>query len=100
MKRRFVILDRDGTLIYERRYLSDPYQVELLPGIGNSLRKLRELGMGLIVVTNQSAVGRKYITSTRLDEIHARLKDLLLIENITLDGIYVCPHVPEDLCAC
>ena len=56
--RRFAILDRDGTLIVERHYLADPEQVELLPGAAGGLRQLAEMGLGLVVVTNQSGIGR------------------------------------------
>ena len=56
-RRRFVALDRDGTIIAERQYLSSPDEVELLPGAGSGLRAMRELGLGLVIVTNQSAVG-------------------------------------------
>src|SRR5271166_4576848 len=97
---RFVALDRDGTIIVERQYLSDPEAVELLPGAAAGLRTMRNLGLGLVVVTNQSAVGRGYFDLARLDEIHGRLRELLAGEDVTIDGIYVCPHTPEDGCRC
>ncbi|MCI0461149.1 MAG: HAD family hydrolase [Gemmataceae bacterium] len=100
MSRRFVVLDRDGTLIVERHYLSDPGQVELLPGVAAGLSRLRDLGLGLVVVTNQSGVGRGYFDEARLDLIHQRLTDLLHVEGVRLDGIYSCPHRPEDGCEC
>jgi D-glycero-D-manno-heptose 1,7-bisphosphate phosphatase len=98
--RRFVVLDRDGTLIVERNYLSDPNDVELLSGVGIGLRRMRDLGLGLVIVTNQSGVGRGYFNMARLDQIHKRLTDLLRQEDVVLDGIYCCPHVPEDHCLC
>jgi D-glycero-D-manno-heptose 1,7-bisphosphate phosphatase len=98
--RRFVLLDRDGTVIVERHYLSDPAEVQLLPGTAAGLRKMREMGLGLVVITNQSAVGRGIIDERRLDQIHARMCELLQEEGIFLDGIYFCPHLPEDNCAC
>ena len=52
-RRRFALLDRDGTLIVERHYLADPAGVELLPGVPEALRRLSELGLGLLVLTNQ-----------------------------------------------
>jgi histidinol-phosphate phosphatase family protein len=100
MRRRFVVLDRDGTIIAEREYLSDPAQVELLPNAARGLRRMRELGLGLIIVTNQSGVGRGYFTLQRVVEVHARMLELLKAEGVELDGIYVCPHTPEDNCAC
>lgn len=98
--RRFVLLDRDGTVIVERHYLSDPAEVQLLPGTAVGLRKMREMGLGLAVITNQSAVGRGFIDERRLDQIHARMCELLQEESIFLDGIYFCPHLPEDNCDC
>ncbi len=97
---RFVVLDRDGTIIVERQYLSAPEQVELLPGAGTGLRAMRDLGLGLVIVTNQSAVGRGYFDIARLDEIHGRLRELLAAEGVEIDGIYICPHTPEDGCGC
>ena len=99
-RRRFVVLDRDGTIVVERHYLSDPGQVELIPGVAAGLRQLSEMGLGLVVITNQSAVGREFFDRARLDLIHQRLCELLNAEGVHLDSIYVCPHIPEDDCPC
>ncbi len=99
-RRRFVALDRDGTIIVECQYLSYPDQVELLPGAGAGLRAMRALELGLVIVTNQSAVGRGYFDMARLEAIHGRLRALLAEEGVTVDGIYICPHAPEDGCRC
>jgi D-glycero-D-manno-heptose 1,7-bisphosphate phosphatase len=99
-QKRFVVLDRDGTINIEREYLSNPDQLELLPGAVCGLRHLRKLGLGLVVITNQSGIGRGYFNGTRLDQIHRRLYALLAANGIQLDGIYVCPHCPEDGCTC
>lgn len=98
--KRFVILDRDGTIIIERNYLSNHNQVELIPNAVSGLKKLRDLGLGLLVITNQAGVGRGYFSLNDLKLIHKRMIDLLAIEGVTLDGIYFCPHVPEDNCNC
>jgi D-glycero-D-manno-heptose 1,7-bisphosphate phosphatase len=100
VRRGVVVLDRDGTVNVERHYLADPGQVELIDGAGEGLRRLRDLGLELLVVTNQSAVGRGYITANTLAAIHARLVECLAAEGIELGGIYVCPHVPADGCRC
>lgn len=100
MRRRFVALDRDGTLIEGHEYLADPAKVALLPGAARGLRQLRKLGLGLVLVTNQSAVARGRLDLERLEEIHERLAELLLLEDLFLDGIYFCPHHPDDDCAC
>lgn len=98
--RPFVLLDRDGTLIEERRYLADPDGVALIPGVGQALRELTRLGCGLAVVTNQAGVGRGYFTAAMLGAVHERLVALLETEGVRLDGIYVCTHHPDDGCAC
>lgn len=99
-RRRFVALDRDGTIIEERHYLSDPQDVVLLPYALDGLRRLRELGLGLVVITNQSAIGRGFFDIARLKLIHQRMNDLLTAAEIRFDGIYFCPHVPDDHCLC
>jgi D-glycero-D-manno-heptose 1,7-bisphosphate phosphatase len=99
-QRRFVLLDRDGTLIVERNYLSDPRDVELLHGTTKGLRQLSELGLGLLLITNQSGVGRGYFDESRLDLVHQQLVTLLASEGVRLDGIYYCPHTPEEGCGC
>lgn len=100
MKRRFVVLDRDGTIIVERDYLSDPRQIEFLPEAVRGLRLMLEMGLGLVVVTNQSAVGRGFFDEAHLDLIHRQLRELLKAEGIQLEGVYFCPHTPEDDCSC
>ena len=99
-RRRFVVLDRDGTIIVQCAYLSSPQEVELLPGAAEGLRAMRAWGLGLVIVTNQSAVGRGYFDMARLEEIHGRLRELLAAQGVTIDGIYACPHAPEDDCRC
>ncbi|HUL84068.1 MAG TPA: HAD family hydrolase [Actinomycetota bacterium] len=101
MSRRFALLDRDGTIIVERHYLDDPDQVELIPGAAAAIVRLREeLGFGVAVVTNQAQVGRGRLSLEQLDAVHARLKTLLATEGASLDGVFVCPHAPEEGCAC
>ena len=99
-RRRFVLLDRDGTLIVSHHYLADPDKVELLPRVGEGLRLLRDMGLGLLVVTNQSAIGRGYFDEVRLEAIHERLSVLLAAEGVSIDGLYVCPHRPDEGCDC
>lgn len=100
MKRRFVVLDRDGTMIEECEYLAWPDQVELIPGAAAALRKMAAMGLGLAVITNQSAVGRGFLSEDRLKKIHDRFFQMLAAEGIYLDGLYYCPHKPEDQCWC
>lgn len=100
MEKKIVILDRDGTIITERNYLSHHSQVELIPNAAIGLKELRELGLGLLVITNQAGIGKGYFSLDDLKLIHKRMIDLLAIEGVSLDGIYFCPHIPEDNCNC
>jgi len=98
--RPFILLDRDGTLNVEKHYLSDPDQLELFPGTGAALKRLRELGYGLAVLTNQSGVGRGYFGLDAVERVHERLRDLLAAEGASIDGIFICPHGPDEACDC
>jgi D-glycero-D-manno-heptose 1,7-bisphosphate phosphatase len=93
-------LDRDGTIVRDRHYLGDPDGLELLPNAVAGLRRLRELGYRLVVVTNQSGVARGYFELDAVERVNERLRDLLAEQGIELDGIYVCPHGPDDGCSC
>jgi len=99
-RRRFVLLDRDGTIIVERNYLSDQRLVELIDGAAKGLSMMREMGLGLAVVTNQSGIGRGYFTLEQLHLIHERMRNLLAGEGVSIDGIFFCPHTPDDGCPC
>ncbi|MCK4256147.1 HAD family hydrolase [candidate division WOR-3 bacterium] len=95
-----VFVDRDGTIVKEKEYIKDASSLELLPGVAQTINGFHMLGFLVILVTNQSAVGRGYITTEKLLQIHKRLKDLLSQANSFLDAIYVCPHHPDDDCNC
>jgi D-glycero-D-manno-heptose 1,7-bisphosphate phosphatase len=96
----FVILDRDGTLIEERHYLCDPTQVVVLPGVPQALSQFHEMGLGTIMVSNQAGVGRGYYGIDKVQEVNDRLLELLQSEGAALDGLYFCPHAPNDSCIC
>lgn len=98
--RRFVLLDRDGTINVDKLYLGDPDQLELIPGAAAALRRLKQLGFGIVVVSNQSGIGRGHLSDTQVDQVMARLRRMLAAEGVDLDGIYICPHAPDDGCTC
>jgi D-glycero-D-manno-heptose 1,7-bisphosphate phosphatase len=99
--RRFALIDRDGTINEERHYVRGPDELSLIPGSAAAVVRLRdELHMGVVVVTNQAEVGRGRLAIERLDEIHARLCELLAAEGASVDAIEWCPHRPEDGCGC
>ena len=95
-----VFLDRDGTLIREKKYLRDPEGVELLPGVPEGLALLRRHGYSLVVTTNQSGVGRGLYSLDDMHAVNARLQALLAGEGIGLDAVYYCPHAPDEQCRC
>jgi len=97
---RYVVLDRDGTLNVEKRYLDDPAELELVPGVAEGLRLLQKHGFGLVVISNQSGIGRGIVSRDVVESVNARLRELLQRQGVKLDGIYYCPHSPEQNCSC
>ena len=95
-----MFLDRDGTLNYDPGYLKIAADLKLLAGVGPALARLKKVGAKLVVVTNQSGVGRGFLTHKDLEAIHARLQGLLEQDGVALDAIYFCPHHPDDGCRC
>ncbi len=89
-----MFLDRDGVLVRERNYLSDPSQLSVLPGVPKALKALRAAGFKLIVVTNQSGVARGYFSLNTLAKIHRELKRRLAKGGAKWDAIYFSPHAP------
>lgn len=88
-------LDRDGTLIELVHHLTDPQKVRLLPGAAQAVRDLARLGYAVVLVSNQSAIGRGLMTEARLAEVHAEVVRQLAVEGAALDGFYFCPLAPK-----
>jgi D-glycero-D-manno-heptose 1,7-bisphosphate phosphatase len=97
---RVVILDRDGTMVVDRNYLSDPDGLSFLPGAAEGLRSMYGQGFRLIVITNQSGVGRGMFSMESLQQMNTRLMAMVDQSGARLERIYCCPHRPEDHCAC
>ena len=91
-----VFLDRDGTIIEHVHYLADPAKVRLLPGAAGAMKRLREAGYALVVVTNQSAIGRGAITLDQYHAVDAEMARQLEAEGVETDGVYFCPEVPPE----
>ncbi len=89
-----VFLDRDGTMIELVDYLTNPDDLKLIPGAGEAIKKLAEAGYLIIVVTNQSAIGRGMLTEEGLSLIHDRMIEKLEEFGARVDGIYFCPLKP------
>lgn len=90
-----VFLDRDGVLIKDTGYPSDPDAISLLPGVGEGLRALLAAGWRLVVVSNQAGVARGKFSLATLEAVNQRLVALLAAEGVTLDAFYFCPHHAE-----
>ena len=93
-----VFLDRDGTVIEHVHYVTDPAKVAIVPGGVEALRKLRDDGYLLVLVSNQSLVGRGYGTVEDVEAVNARMLELLAEGGVTIDCVKYCPHRPEDDC--
>lgn len=100
MANRAVFLDRDGTLAKDVHYCSRPDDFELFPNTAKAIRLLNEHCFKVIIITNQSGVARGYFTEETLAEIHGKMKKELDKEGAWVDGIYYCPHHPDDNCDC
>lgn len=98
--RRFVLVDRDGTINEEVGHLRDPGALRLIPGSADALRRLREAGLGIVIVTNQADVGRGRLDPAGLDRIHERLRAMLGAEGVEIDDLLHCPHAPDAGCPC
>jgi histidinol-phosphate phosphatase family protein len=95
-----IFLDRDGTIIEEKNYLSDPAEVTLLAGAAEGLRSLSRHSLPLVVVSNQSGIGRGFFSAGQAQAVQDRLKELLAQEGVTIAGWYMCPHEPGANCSC
>lgn len=97
-----IFLDRDGTLIHTRTgwYLTRPDQVRLYAGACRAMRLLRSAGYRLVIISNQSGLARGFLDRDTLAKVHGRMLRQLRLGGARLDGIYFCPHHPEDRCRC
>jgi D-glycero-D-manno-heptose 1,7-bisphosphate phosphatase len=97
---RAVILDRDGTIVVDCGYLADPAGLRFLPGALAGLRMLHASGHPLVVISNQSGVGRGRFTLEALQTVNLRFSAMLAEAGVPLAGLYFCPHHPEEGCDC
>jgi len=95
-----VFLDRDGTINIDHGYLHKPEELVLITGAAEAIRRLNELGVKVIIITNQSGVGRGYFKEQDVRKVNTRLEALLSLEGAHIDGIYYCIHTPDDDCSC
>ena len=94
--KRAVFLDRDGTLIAEKNYLHKPEDVEIFPGAGAALKNLCDAGYRLIMVTNQSGIGRGYYTLADAVRVNEHVCTLLAAEGARFEKCYIAPEAPDQ----
>ncbi len=99
MAKRALFLDRDGTLIVDVGYPRQPERVELVPGAAEALAEL-QTSWALVVISNQSGIGRGRITESEAAAVHARFLEMFAAVGVTFAGSYYCPHAPHAACRC
>ncbi|OMH40121.1 D-glycero-alpha-D-manno-heptose-1,7-bisphosphate 7-phosphatase [Desulfurobacterium indicum] len=97
---RAIFLDRDNTLIEDDGYIHEPEKVKLLPGVGEGLKLLKDAGFLLIVISNQSGIGRGYFKEEDFHAVNKKLNQLLKHYNVQIDDFFFCPHKPDEGCSC
>ena len=95
-----IFLDRDGTTNRDTGYIKTPEELQIFPGAVEAVARLKRAGARVVVVTNQSGVGRGLFSLEALGAIHARLRAVFEAGGAPFDGLYYCPHHPDDGCAC
>jgi histidinol-phosphate phosphatase family protein len=95
-----VFIDRDGTIIEDPGYLSEPAKVHLLPGAAEALILLERAGCARIVITNQSGIGRGFYRVEDFLAVEAEIERQLAARGAGIDLFLWCPHAPEDGCTC
>jgi histidinol-phosphate phosphatase family protein len=100
MNRKAVFIDRDDTIAKDVPYCRRPEDLELFDGIAESIKNLNNAGFLVIIITNQSGIARGYFTEETLNKIHEKLRRDLARNGARIDGIYYCPHHPENGCMC
>ena len=96
-----IFLDRDGVINKERKdYVKSIEEFQILDGVPESIKMLKEKGFVVIVITNQSAINRGLVTIETLNEIHNHLQKILKDNNTSIDDFYFCPHIPDENCQC
>src|SRR5450756_784944 len=94
-RHRAVFLDRDGTVNEDTGYPKDPEQIRLLPGVGPALEVLQKRGFPLVIVSNQSGIGRGILNEDEAGRVHCKVLSSLSEYGVQIDAAYYCTHSPE-----
>ncbi len=93
-------LDRDGTIIEEKDFIKSPDEIEFIPGSIEAIRILKKLGYKIVVISNQSGIGRGILTEKMVKEVNESFIRKLMENGALIDALYFCPHHPDDDCDC
>jgi D-glycero-D-manno-heptose 1,7-bisphosphate phosphatase len=100
-QKKAIFLDRDGVLNKEKTdYVKNPSELEIFPEIIHAIKKFRDDGFLIIVITNQSAINRELTTINQVELIHLKIQHFLKLHETHIDAFYVCPHTPLENCDC
>jgi len=99
-KNKVVFLDRDGTINIDLGYVHDSNQLKFIDGSIEGLKLLKDNGYILIIITNQSGIGRGYFTEDEYKKFNDYYLKLLSSYGVNIDKVYYCPHIDEDNCEC
>lgn len=100
MKKKAVFFDRDGTLILDKEYLSEPSQIEYYPDTFSALKNIADKGYLLFIITNQSGIGRGLFTEEQMHLVHTKMSEDFKEHDIKIENFSFCPHSPDDNCTC
>jgi D-glycero-D-manno-heptose 1,7-bisphosphate phosphatase len=95
-----IFFDRDNTLIYDSGYIHKPEDVVVLESVPEALLLAKSKGFLLIVVSNQSGIGRGYFSENEFHKVNRRIDEILLSYGVKIDAYYFCPHRPDEGCRC
>jgi D-glycero-D-manno-heptose 1,7-bisphosphate phosphatase len=95
-----LFLDRDGTINVDTNYLAKPEHVTLVEGAARAIARVNAAGVPVVVVTNQSGIGRGLLTEADFEAVNRRVGELLAAQGAHIDATYHCPHAPSVACEC
>ncbi len=95
-----VFLDRDGTINIDFGYVHEKDKLKFLPGLLDALKRIQNRGYKLIIVTNQSGIGRKVFTREQYEDFTSYMLEKMKAEGVEIERVYTCPHIDEDGCDC
>jgi histidinol-phosphate phosphatase family protein len=100
MPSKVAFLDRDGTIIEDKDFIKSPDEIEFVPGSLEAIKMLRSLRYRIVVISNQSGIGKKILTEKMVNDVNQSFLRQLEEQSAPVDALYFCPHHPDDDCGC